>query len=96
MDSKEKKVAEKLSNAEFKSIKATDELIENIIDQAREQIDHIELEIAEEEERREPRETVINKLQQQLDYLKKVVKNGEEYLETLEKTEELFEIFDEE
>lgn len=53
MKAVEKKIAEKLSIGEFKTIKATDELIENIIDTAREKIEEIKNTIEEEEKKLE-------------------------------------------
>lgn len=97
MTAKEKKILEALSQGEFENIKATDELIETLIDTARETIEKNEAAIKDEEAKGEKkRQAFIDKLEAQNDVLQKVIDNGETYLENVEKSETLFSLYEEE
>ena len=97
MTAKEKKVLEALSQGEFENIKATDELIETLIDTARETIEKNEAAIKDEEAKGEKkRQAFIDKLEAQNYVLQKVIDNGETYLENVEKSETLFSLYEEE
>lgn len=96
MTAKEKKVLQALSQREFEKIKATDELIETLIDSARETIDQNNDLIKDEEAKGEQkRQAFIEKLEEQNEFLEKVISNGDEYLANLEKAEEIFSYYDE-
>lgn len=81
-----------LAEGEFNRIKATEEFIETIVDQARETIDTNNRAIEDEEAKgNDARENYIAKLEEQNTFLNKVITNGEAYLEEALKMDELFE-----
>lgn len=92
MKASEKKVMTALAEGEFNRIKATEEFIETIVDQARETIDTNNRAIEDEEAKgNDARENYIAKLEEQNTFLNKVITNGEAYLEEALKMDELFE-----
>lgn len=98
MNASEKKVLEKLSAGQLNKIKASDEVIEIIVDGAREELENIEEAIAEEENQPEylQNENVLNSLEKRAEYFRSVIKNGEKFFEKKEKAELFGEYFEEE
>lgn len=97
MTAKEKKVLEALSQGEFENIKATDDLIEHLMDTSRETIEKNQAAIKDEMAKGEKkRQAFIDKLEAQNEILQKVIENGETYLENCEKVEVLFSLYEEE
>lgn len=88
---KENKIAEKLSEKEFDMINASEEVIERIIDSSEEKLAKVRIQLAEEDARPEidQRENIIQKLEKQIAFFKKVIEGGNTYFEILEKGQEI-------
>ena len=95
MKAAEKKIMTALAEGEFNRIKATEEFIETLIDEARETVVLNKHAIEDEEAKgAAARENYIIKLEEQNKFLNKVIRNGEAYLENAMKMDELFYVED--
>lgn len=95
MKPSEKKVMTALAEGEFNRIKATEEFIETLVDEARETVDINNRAIEDEEAKgADARENYIAKLEEQNKFLQKVIDNGEAYLENAMKMDEFFYVED--
>lgn len=95
MKPSEKKVMTALAEGEFNRIKATEEFIETLVDEARETVDINNRAIEDEEAKgAAARENYIAKLEEQNKFLQKVIDNGEAYIENAMKMDEFFYVED--
>lgn len=95
MKPSEKKVMTALAEGEFNRIKATEEFIETLVDEARETVDINNRAIEDEEAKgADARENYIAKLEEQNKFLQKVIDNGEAYIENAMKMDEFFYVED--
>lgn len=97
MNATEKKLMENLSTGQIAKIKASDEIIETIVDEAREELEKIKEAIAEESQpENEQNQNYLEALEKRAAYFENVILNGEKFFEEKEKAELFGEYFAEE